>query len=117
MASSRSVQKELETLRKEIAGLRQDYARLKSRASATKADAADRAGAIRSELADAIDAIKESLTEGTGAAAEEIGTRLSDLRDIANEYSDKTEKTVSAHPFATVAGAVLIGYLIGRFGR
>jgi len=117
MASSRSIQKELDSLRKEIAGLRRDYARLKGRASATKADATDRFGAIREELADTIDAIKDRISEGTGTAAEEIGAQLNDLRDTVNEYSDKTEKTVAAHPFATLAGAVAIGYLLGRFGR
>jgi ElaB/YqjD/DUF883 family membrane-anchored ribosome-binding protein len=117
MASSRSIQKELDDLRKEIAGLRQDYARLKGRASATRSDAADRFSAIRDELADTIDAIKEKVSEGTGSAAEEIGSQLNDLRDIVNEYSDKTEKTVAAHPFATLAGAIAVGYLLGRFGR
>jgi ElaB/YqjD/DUF883 family membrane-anchored ribosome-binding protein len=117
MASSRSIQKELESLRKEISGLRQDYARLKGRASATRADATDRFGAIREELADTIDAIKERVSEGTGTAAEEISAQLNDLRDVVNEYSDKTEKTVAAHPFATLAGAIALGYLLGRFGR
>jgi ElaB/YqjD/DUF883 family membrane-anchored ribosome-binding protein len=117
MASSRSVQNELDSLRKEIAGLRQDYARLKGRASATKSDAADRFGAIREDLADTIDAIKDKVSEGTGAAAEEISAQLNDLREVVNEYSDKTEKTVAAHPFATLAGAIALGYLLGRFGR
>jgi len=117
MASSRSVQKELESLRKEIAGLRNDYARLKGRARETKSDASDRFGSIRAELADTIDALREKVAEGTGAATGEIGAQLDDLREIVNEYSDKTEKTVAAHPFATLAGAIFVGYLFGRFGR
>lgn len=117
MASSRSVQKELESLRAEIAGLRQDYERLKGRANATKTDAANRAGAIRAELADTIEAIKESISEGTGTASDEISAQLDELRRTVNDYAEKTEKTVAAHPLATVAGAFFTGYLIGRLGR
>lgn len=117
MTSSRSVQKELESLRDEIAGLRQDYERLRKRANATKADASDRAGAIGAELANTIEAIKESLSETTGTAADEISAQLNQLRQTVNEYSEKTEKTITAHPIATLAGAVLVGYVIGRFGR
>jgi ElaB/YqjD/DUF883 family membrane-anchored ribosome-binding protein len=117
MASPRSVQKELESLRKEIAGLRQDYARLKRRANATTAEAADRFASIRDGVADTIEAIREKVTDGTGTAAEEISAHLSDLRDAVHEYSDRTERTVAAHPFATLAGAIALGYLIARIGR
>jgi len=117
MATSRSVQKELESLREEIAGLRQDYARLNGRAKATTSEGAERFGSIREELADTIDAIREKVADGSGAAAEEIAAQLNELRGIANEYSDKTEKTLAAHPLATLAGVAAIGYLLGRFGR
>jgi ElaB/YqjD/DUF883 family membrane-anchored ribosome-binding protein len=117
MPSPRSLQKELDSLRKEIAGLRQDYARLKSRAKATKADGTERMGAIRDDLVDTIEAIKDKVASGTGAAAEEIAEHLDELRDVVNEYSEKTEKTVAAHPLTAVAGALAIGWLIGRLGR
>jgi ElaB/YqjD/DUF883 family membrane-anchored ribosome-binding protein len=117
MATSRSVQKELESLRKEMAALRHDYARLKRRARDTTTEAADRFGAIRAGIADTIDAIRENVSEGTGSALDEIGVQLSSLRDLANGYSDKTERIVSTHPFATLAGAIAVGYLVGRGGR
>jgi ElaB/YqjD/DUF883 family membrane-anchored ribosome-binding protein len=117
MASSRSVQKEIENLRKEIAGLRQDYARLKNRAQKTKTEGVARFGAISEDLADTIAAIRDKVSGSTGAAAEEISEQLNELRDVVTDYTDKTEKTVAAHPLAAVAGAVAIGYLIGRFRR
>ena len=117
MATSRSVQKEIESLRQEIADLRKDYARLKGRAKATANDGLERAGAIREELAATIDAIKERVADGTGAAADEISAQLEELCGVANEYTEKTERTVAAHPLATLAGAIAVGYLIGRLGR
>jgi flagellar motility protein MotE (MotC chaperone) len=117
MASNRSVQKELDQLRKEIAGLRQDYARLKGRVKATKADGVRRAGGIREELADTIEAIKEKVASGTDAAADEIAEELAELRAVVGDYSDQAEKTVAAHPLASLAGALAIGFLIGRLGR
>lgn len=117
MATPRSVQKELESLRKEIAGLRKDYARAKGRAKATASEGAERFGAIREELADTIEAIKDKVASGTGFAADEISEQLNELRDVVNDYSERTEKTVAAHPLAAVAAAVAIGFLIGRLGR
>jgi hypothetical protein len=117
MASNRSVQKELDELRKEMAGLRQDYARLKGRVKATKADGVQRASAIRDELANTIEAIKEKVASGTDAAADEIAEELAELRAVVGDYSDQAEKTVASHPLASLAGALAIGYLIGRLGR
>ena len=117
MASNRSIQKELDELRKEIAGLRQDYARLKSRVKATKADGVHRASAVRDELADTIEAIKEKVASGTDAAADEIAEELAELRAVVGDYSDQAEKTVAAHPLASLAGALAVGFLIGRLGR
>jgi ElaB/YqjD/DUF883 family membrane-anchored ribosome-binding protein len=111
------VQKELDQLRKEIAGLRQDYARLKGRVKSTKADGVRRASGIRDELADTIEAIKEKVASGTDAAADEIAEELAELRAVVDEYSDQAEKTVAAHPLASLAGALAIGFLIGRLGR
>ena len=117
MAASRSVQKELDALRKEMAGLRQDYSRLKSRAKASKSEGVERFGAIRDDLADTISAIRDKVANGTGAATEEISEQLNDLRDVVTDYTDRTEKTVAAHPLAAVAGAIAVGYLLGRFRR
>jgi ElaB/YqjD/DUF883 family membrane-anchored ribosome-binding protein len=117
MATPRSVQKELDSLRKEIAGLRKDYSRVKGRAKVSAAEGAERLGAIREEVIDTIEAIKDKVASGTGAAADEIAEHLNELRDVVGEYSDRTEKTVAAHPIASLAGAIAIGYLIGRLSR
>jgi ElaB/YqjD/DUF883 family membrane-anchored ribosome-binding protein len=117
MAAARSVQKELNDLRKEIAGIRSDYARLKSRAGASKSEAAGRYGAIKDDLLDTVDAIRERVTNGTSDAVEDISGHIDELRDVVNEYTEKTEKTVAAHPLAAVAGAIAVGYLIARMNR
>jgi ElaB/YqjD/DUF883 family membrane-anchored ribosome-binding protein len=36
---------------------------------------------------------------------------------VVSDYSDQAEKTVAAHPLASLAGALAIGFLIGRLGR
>jgi ElaB/YqjD/DUF883 family membrane-anchored ribosome-binding protein len=117
MAATRSVQKELNDLRKEIAGIRADYARLKNRGGATKAEAVGRYSAIKDDLLDTVDAIKERVTSGTSEAVDDISAHIDELRDVVNEYSDRTEKTVAAHPIAAVAGAIAVGYLIARMNR
>jgi ElaB/YqjD/DUF883 family membrane-anchored ribosome-binding protein len=117
MATNRNVQRELDNLRKEIAGLRKDYARLKSRASATADEGSERFSAIRDDLLGTIEAIKDKLTDGTGAAADEIAAQIDDLKTMVSEYSDRTEKTIAAHPLAAVAGALAIGWIIGRLNR
>lgn len=117
MASSSGLQKELKSLREEIAGLRQEQERLRARVNASKADAADRFGSVRDELAGTVEAIKRKLAEGADEAVGEVSDQLNELRELVNEYSDKTEKTVATHPYATLAGAVALGYLIGRLGR
>jgi ElaB/YqjD/DUF883 family membrane-anchored ribosome-binding protein len=117
MAATRSVQKELNDLRKEIAGIRADYARLKGRASATGSEAVGRYTAIKDDLLDTVDAIKERVANGTSDAVDDISAHIDELRDVVNEYTDKTEKTVAAHPLAAVAGAIAVGYLIARMNR
>ena len=108
MATTRSVQRELDNLRKEMAGLKKDYSRLKSRASATADEGAERFGAIRDDFMSTIEAIRDKLTNGTGAAADEIAAHVDDLKTMVGDYSNRTEKTIAAHPLAAVAGALAI---------
>jgi len=113
----RSIQKELDDLRKEIAGLKADYGRLKGRAAASGAEGMSRIGAIRDELTETITAIKDKIADGTGTAIDDLTEQLNELRDLANRYSAKTEEAVTAHPMATIAGALVLGYLVGRLKR
>jgi len=117
MATTRSVQKELDDLRKEIAGIRSDYARFKKRASATTSEGAVRYNAIKDDVLETVDAIRERVVNGADTAMDDISTHIDELRNVVSDYSDKTEKTVAAHPLAAVAGAVAVGYLIARMNR
>lgn len=117
MATTRTVQRELDNLRKEMAGLRKDYARLKGRASATAEEGVERYGSIRDDLLGTVEAIKDKLTNGTSAAADDISEHIDELRSMIGDYSDRTEKTIAAHPIAAVAGALAVGWLIGRLNR
>lgn len=114
MARSRTVQKELESLRQELAGLRQDYARLKRRANATTTEASQRFGSIRGAIADAIEAARENVSDG---AIDGLTAQLGSLGSVACKYSGKTVRTIAAHPFATLTGAIAVGYLVGQVGR
>lgn len=115
MATTHSVQKELDALRKELAGLKSDYNGLKKRASAS--EGLDTAAALKEELSDTIASLRDKVANGTGAAVDDITEQLNELRDAVSRYSEKAEETVTAHPLATVATALAIGYLIGRLKR
>jgi ElaB/YqjD/DUF883 family membrane-anchored ribosome-binding protein len=121
MAGTRTLQKEIDALKKEIATLRASQARVRrkagSAAEAAVEEGVDRLGALRDDIAERVGGIKDSIAGGASDVVDEIAEQLEELRATINSYSDQAEKTVTAHPFAAIAGAVAIGYLIGRLTR
>jgi ElaB/YqjD/DUF883 family membrane-anchored ribosome-binding protein len=117
MATSRSMQKEISALRKEIASLRDEYVKTGRKTAAAASNGAERIGAIKDEIVERVAGIKDTIAEGAGDMAGDVVEQLDELRAMLSDYENRAEKAVSAHPFATVAGAVAIGYLIGRFSR
>jgi ElaB/YqjD/DUF883 family membrane-anchored ribosome-binding protein len=117
MATSRSMQRELDALKKEIAGLRAEGKRIKKQAGAVASNGANSFGAIKEELVDKVSEIKDTLASGASGAMDEITEQLDDLRERVSEYSEQAEDTVKAHPFVAVAGALAVGWLIGRLTR
>ena len=117
MASSRSMQKEIEALKKEIASLRASQSRWKRKAETVAVDGGDLLGTIRDDIAEKVTNIKNTISGGAGDAADEITEQLEELRETINGYSEQAEKTVAAHPLVAVAGAVAIGWLIGRMTK
>lgn len=117
MASNRTIQKEIAALKKEIAALRAEYARTGRKTAAAASNGAETLGAIKDDIVERVADIKDTLAEGAGDMAEDIVEQLDELRAMVNDYSGQAEKAVAAHPLATVAGAVAIGFLIGRLSR
>ena len=117
MASNRTVQKEIAALKKEIAALRAEYARTGRKTAAAASNGAEALGAIKDDIVERVGDIKDTLAEGASDMADNIVEQLDELRAMVNEYTGSAEKAVTAHPLATVAGAVAIGFLIGRMSR
>jgi hypothetical protein len=117
MASNRTVQKEIAALKKEIAALRAEYARTGRKTATAASNGAERLGAIKDDIVERVGDIKDTIAEGAGDMAENVVEQLDELREMVSDYTGQAEKAVAAHPLATVAGAVAIGYLIGRFSR
>jgi len=120
MAASRSVQKELADLKRDLTAHRSDYARIKHRAATTKADGVDRYSALTDGLSGTVSAfaaVKDKIADRTESAVDGISDHLNDLRDVVDDYSDMARKTVVAHSFAVLVGAAAAGYLIARLSR
>jgi hypothetical protein len=117
MANSRSMQKEIAALKKEISALRSEYTKTGRKTAAAAVNGAERLGAIKDEIVERVAGIKDTIAEGAGGMAEDVVEQLDELRSMLSDYEGRAERAVSAHPIATVAGAVAIGYLIGRFSR
>jgi ElaB/YqjD/DUF883 family membrane-anchored ribosome-binding protein len=114
MAKSRDVEKEIDALRRDLRALKNDYAALKGKSAGV---AAERIGTIKDEVSAALDGIKAKIADGTDNVAGEIGEQIEDLKSIFEDYSAETEKTIASHPLAAVAGAIAIGFLVGRITR
>jgi ElaB/YqjD/DUF883 family membrane-anchored ribosome-binding protein len=117
MSSSLSIQNDVNELKREVAGLRSDYARLKHRAAATKEDRVKRFARMKENVTDTIGSIKDTIADGTSATLDDISGHFNEFSDVVHGYAARTERTVAAHPIAAVAGAVTIGYLVGRLAR
>ena len=111
MPRTRSVEKEIEALKRDIRALKNDYAALKDMSSEA---ASEHFGSIKDEVAATLDGIKAKISDSTGNVAGEIGEQIEDLKAIFDDYTAETEKKITAHPLAAVAGAIAIGFLIGR---
>ena len=117
MASNRTVQKEITALKKEIAALRAEYARTGRKTATAASNGAEHLNTIKDDIVERVSDIKDTISEGAGDMAEDVLEQLDELRSMVSDYTGQAEKAVAAHPLATVAGAVAIGYLIGRFSR
>ena len=61
--------------------------------------------------------MKDTLATGTSGAMDEVSGQFEELREKVAEYSEQAEDTVKAHPFMAVAGALAIGWLVGKLSR
>jgi|SRR6185295_18418484 len=117
MASNRTVQKEIAALKKEIAQLRAEYARTGRKTATAASNGAEAIGAIKDDIIERVGDLKDTLADGASNMADDLVEQLDELRAMVSDYTGQAEKAVTAHPLATVAGAVAIGFLIGRMTR
>jgi ElaB/YqjD/DUF883 family membrane-anchored ribosome-binding protein len=114
MARSVNVEKEIAALKREISALKADYSKANGRAAKV---AVEHFGTFREGVADTLEDIREKIAGNAAGVTEDIGEQLDELKSMLDGYTAETEKTIAAHPFATLAGAIAIGFLIGKFSR
>jgi ElaB/YqjD/DUF883 family membrane-anchored ribosome-binding protein len=85
-----------------------------SRSSDTMADTArDVVDTVKSKVGDAIDRGQAAVSNASGAASELVETATQQVKTFASEL----ETTAKRNPLGTIAGAVVIGVLIGLLAR
>lgn len=114
MAASHDFGEDIEALRAEVASLREDYARLRSKAQAAGRKRYDLA---KDEISAAIETLKERVVKEAGGAGETIAEDVEDLRDLVDSYAEEAHKTVANHPLSSLIGAVVVGFVLGRLSR
>lgn len=117
MVKAGNIAKEINALRKEIDELKAEYQRAGRKTAKSASRSADHIGALKDGLMEEAAGLRDSISEGVSGATDDLIEQLDELKETLRGYSDQAEKAVGAHPLATVAGAMAIGYLIGRFSR
>jgi hypothetical protein len=112
------VSKEFEAMKREIAELRAAH---EAKASEADGAGADHLANLKAEIEQALTLIRkkiESVGVGVGGeVSEDINADFQELREVVADYFAVAEKTVAAHPLAALAGAVAVGFALGRLTR
>jgi ElaB/YqjD/DUF883 family membrane-anchored ribosome-binding protein len=88
----------------------------------------DLQNAMAKLISDAGNMAVKSAKEATGGVASQVGTAASNIADKGSEmaqvaseqaktFASELEKTARANPLGTLAGALLVGVVIGLIGR
>jgi ElaB/YqjD/DUF883 family membrane-anchored ribosome-binding protein len=106
-ASDGSVGENLNKLRRDVAGLKDTFARFVSQAGG--------------EAAKTARSVSESVTSQVTNAASGVADAGADLASSAKEhaktFSSELEAMARRNPFGTIAGALVIGVIIGMMSR
>jgi ElaB/YqjD/DUF883 family membrane-anchored ribosome-binding protein len=110
------VSKEFEAMKKEIAELRAAH---EAKASEADGAGADHLANLKAEIEQALTLIRKKIESvGVGGdVGEDLNADFHELREVVADYFAVAEKTVAAHPLAALAGAVAVGFALGRLTR
>jgi ElaB/YqjD/DUF883 family membrane-anchored ribosome-binding protein len=78
---------------------------------------ADKATAQVDRSAEAVHRAVDSAAGIATSAAEWTTTNLEQARQVQARLTDSASASIRARPIATVAGALVVGYLLGRLAR
>jgi len=67
--------------------------------------------------ADAVHRAVDSATYATTSAAEWAATMAEQAKQVQTRITESTSASIRARPITTVAGALVVGYLLGRLAR
>jgi hypothetical protein len=77
----------------------------------------DKTAAQVDRLGDAAHRAVDSAAEAASSAAEWASTVPEQAKQIKTQLTDAASASIRARPIATVAGALVVGYLLGRLAR
>jgi len=103
----RTVEADLKALREDLNNLTENVAKLVSKA---KNDAAKSVREMTSNMTDRVGSMAGDLAEKSSNAASAATNQV-------KSFGAELESMARRSPFSTLAGAVLVGILIGRLGR
>ena len=78
---------------------------------------ADKATAQVDRLSGTVHRAVNSAADATTAAAEWASTASEQAKQVQTRLTESASASIRARPIATVAGALVIGYLLGRLAR
>jgi len=110
------VSKEFDAMKKEIADLRAAHLERVAK-SRTADDDAEHLTAIKEEIGEALALIKKKIEMAGSEVGDDVAAEFQELREVVADYFSAAEKTVAAHPLAALAGAVAVGFALGRLTR
>lgn len=100
-----------DSLEQEVKDLRQDVAALRK---ALREEATKRKESTRAKLEDAAAETRAKLEGVAAENVERLRTAAGDAGGKAQEQLDQLEKQIEANPIPSVAGALFIGFVLGR---
>jgi ElaB/YqjD/DUF883 family membrane-anchored ribosome-binding protein len=78
---------------------------------------ADQANAHVDRSADAVHRAVDSAADTATSAAEWASSVSEQARQVQTRLTESASASIRARPIATVAGAIVVGYLLGRLAR
>ena len=114
MTMARDINDELNHLKSEVASLRGAVSRLRQEAEPGLLKKAESA---KDEIVGMASAIKDRISSEVGDVSRCMTGDIDALKSSVDAYAEKAQTTLRSHPLAVVAGAIVVGFVLGRFQR